>query len=139
MLQYQKKLIEAHYGFLKCRMEGNVLVCRGTITSVDYSQPYVVEIRCVCGFEPYTKIVTPADIVPCKEIHMYDDHSLCLHYPPDMKWGERTAIYRYTIPWLIEWITYYEIYLLNGGHWEGPESPAHITEFDKNRTEDVEV
>lgn len=136
MLLHQKRLMEAHYSFLKCRMEGKVLVCRGSIESPDFSQLYVVEIRCVCGYEPSTKIVSPGDIVPSKEIHMYDDHTLCLHYPPDMKWSERTNIYQYTIPWLIEWILYYEIYLKNGGFWEGPESPTHITEYDKNRTEE---
>jgi hypothetical protein len=139
MLQYQKKLIEEHYEFLNCRIEKNVLICRGTIISPNFSQPYSVEIRCVCGYEPSTKILAPADIMPNKDIHMYDDHTLCLHYPPDMKWTERTSIYRYTIPWLIEWITYYEIYLINGRVWEGPESPTHITEFDKNRTEDIDL
>lgn len=69
---------------------------------------------------------------PNKTIHMYKDHSLCLSYPPDIKWTERTNIHEYTIPWLSEWILYYELYLINGGDWEGKESPVHFTERDKN-------
>ncbi|NNV53869.1 hypothetical protein [Limnovirga soli] len=67
---------------------------------------------------------------------MYSDHSLCLHYLKDMKWNGWTEIYKYTIPWAIEWIHYYEVYLVNGNKWEGPESPVHFTEFDKNKYED---
>lgn len=138
MLLYQKKLIEQHYQFLHCRIEKDVLVCRGVITSADYKNEYKVEIRCVYGCEPYTKILEPVDIIPSNEIHMYPDHSLCLHYTQDMKWSARTLIYEYTIPWLVEWIVYYELYLINGGKWEGPESPVHLMEADKNVAEDNE-
>lgn len=118
-------------------MEGAVLVCKGIITSPDHRHCYKVEVRCVYGNEPYVKIIEPASIEPSVYIHMYDDHSLCLHYPPDMKWHSRIFIYEYTIPWLIEWTLYYELYLFNGGKWEGPESPVHITQNDKNISEDL--
>jgi hypothetical protein len=138
MLHHQKKLIEQHYKFLKCKIEKNVLVCRGTISSPDYKHEYKVEIRCVYGLEPYVKIIEPTAIIPSVDIHVYDDHSLCLHYPPDMQWHARVPIYEYTIPWLVEWVVYYELYLLNGGKWEGPVSPVHFTESDKNMAADVE-
>ncbi len=63
---------------------------------------------------------------------MFNDHSICLHYPPDMFWTEKIKIYQFTVPWISEWIIYYEIYLLNGGKWEGRESPVHFTESDVN-------
>jgi hypothetical protein len=139
MLLYQKKLIEQHYQFMRCRIENNVLVCRGVIASPDYKNEYKVEIKCVYGCEPYTQILEPADIVPSINIHMYPDHSLCLHYPPDMRWSARTPISDYTIPWLVEWIVYYELYLVNGGKWEGPESPVHFTSADMNVAKNVEL
>jgi hypothetical protein len=138
LLLHQRGLIEQHYSFLKCEMVGNVLVCRGEISSPVYKNRYKVEIRCVYGLEPYVKIVEPSTITPSVEIHMYKDHSLCLHYPKDMKWHARVPIYAYTIPWLVEWIVYYELYMINGGKWEGPESPFHIKEEDKNVSEDYE-
>lgn len=68
---------------------------------------------------------------------MFKDHSLCLHYPPDKKWSGWTPIYQFTIPWLVEWIYYYEIYLVNGGFWEGSESPVHFSQADINVGEDI--
>jgi hypothetical protein len=68
---------------------------------------------------------------------MYGDHSLCLHYPADMKWSGHTPLYKYTIPWIAEWILFYELYLINGGKWKGRESPVHLKEEEKNIKEDL--
>ena len=138
LLFQHQKAIGGHFPFFKCKFEGNVLICAATISKDDYRNVYKVEIRCVAGFEPSTKIVEPNSIVPCIEIHMYPNHTLCLHYPPDMKWTGWTPIYRYTIPWLLEWIHYYEIYLINGNVWEGPESPVHFTNADQNVAEETD-
>lgn len=91
----------------------------------------------MAGNEPKSTILYP-EINPSPKIHMYNDQSLCLHYPPDMKWNEKTDIYQYTIPWISEWIIFYEIYLVNGNIWEGKESPVHITEREKNINQDSE-
>lgn len=138
ILYNQQKLIEQHYNFLKCKIKQGVLVCTGWIISENYANKYNVEISCTVGNEPYCKILEPLDITPSQKIHMYDDHSLCLHYPPDKKWTSWTPIYRFTIPWLLEWIIYYEIFLINGGYWEGPESPYHFNEDEKNIKVDTE-
>ncbi len=132
VLLNQKNLIEQHYSFLRSEICNNVLICTGTIPIGDYKYEYKVEIRYVCGHEPLTKILKPEDILPSHEIHMYQDHSLCLHYPKDMKWTASTEVYRYTIPWVVEWIVYYELFLENGGIWEGPESPVHFRESERN-------
>lgn len=139
ILVHQKAMIDARFSFLQTAVRKNILTCSGWITSPLYKHKYKVEITCVVGYEPYCKIVEPADIKPCQEIHMHDDHSLCLSYPEDMKWTSWTPIYQYTIPWLVEWPLYYEIFLLNGGKWEGPESPVHFTEQDKNKDCDQEI
>lgn len=137
ILQYHMKLMQKHYNFLDYKINDNVLICSGWIINADYENRYKVEIRCVAGYEPHCKILQPAEIIPSKEIHMYENHSLCLHYPKDMNWNGWTLIYKYTIPWVSEWIHYYELYLVNGGKWEGPESPVHFTEEDKNIEEDL--
>lgn len=131
-------MIEQHFSFLQLKIKDNVLICSGWVTSDNYKNKYKIEIRCVAGKEPFCKVLEPTDIKPCKEIHMYENHSLCLHYPPDMKWSSWTPIYQYTIPWVVEWPLYYEIYLENGGHWEGPESPVHFTDQDRNLDTDIE-
>lgn len=131
VLSYQQKLLEEFYPFLTCCIQNTVLICTGWLQPEDCKQEYRIKIEYVAGHEPKSTILSPK-IEPCREIHMYSDHSLCLHYPPDMKWNEKVKIYQYTIPWISEWIVFYEIYLLNGHKWEGRESPTHLTEDDKN-------
>jgi len=117
------------------RYKNNVLICTGTLQPEGCTERYKIKIEYVVGFEPKTTITKP-DIFPSKHIHMYKDHSLCLHYPPDMRWNEKIKIYEYTIPWISEWIVLYEIYKITG-KWEGKESPVHIRESDKNINVDV--
>jgi len=136
-LCYQQELIEKAYDFFDCRIIRNVLTCTGSIQPDNCNSIYKVKIECVAGLEPKTTILSPY-IEPSVKIHMYKDHSLCLHYPPDMKWGVQTMIYMYTIPWISEWIIFYELYLVNGGKWLGRESPTHITERDKNKNTDTD-
>lgn len=134
---YQKKLVEENYDFLKCTIINNVLVCIGWISCDSLGIKYKIKVEYVAGHEPKSTILFPV-IEPSKEIHMYRDHSICLHYPPDMKWTEKTRVYLHTIPWICEWIVYYELYKINGNKWLGRESPNHIQESDKNINADVE-
>lgn len=69
---------------------------------------------------------------------MYKDRSICLSYPPDIIWHERSRVAELTVPWLAEWLVYYEIYLLNGNIWEGPQSPSHLTEETMNVNADID-
>ena len=137
LLLKQKKLLESHFTFLNCRIHKKVLVCTGFVSPNGCKVRYRVKIEYVAGCEPKTTILEPY-IEPCKEIHMYQDHSLCLHYPPDLPWNEKILIHEYTIPWLIEWIVYYELYLINGNVWEGSESPTHFTECERNINKNID-
>lgn len=137
ILQYQKNLIEKHFTYLKCIIRrDNVLICKGSIKPLQCINRYDIKIEYIAGYEPKTTILFP-EIEPCREIHMYKDHSICLFYPPDMTWNEKTKVYQYTIPWISEWIIYYELYLINGNIWEGRESPIHIQEKDKNINKNI--
>lgn len=115
---FQKKHIEKYYNFLKCRIVNNTLICCG------YFQPencdrYKVRIKFLAGRIPEVMILSP-DILPLEDIHRYKGGSLCLFYPLDMKWKDTTKISEFTIPWIFEWILYYEIWKLTG-LWEGAE------------------
>lgn len=131
VLMTQRKLLEKNFSFLNCHIHQNVLVCTGKITDQDWKHFYHIKIECVAGMEPKSTILYPV-IQPSRDIHMYPDHSLCLSYDGDVIWNERTELYRYTIPWITEWIHYYEIYLINGCIWEGPESQTHMRIEDMN-------
>ena len=135
LLIIQKKLIEENFSFLKCNIRNRVLICTGSIQPEGCGR-YNIKIEYVAGLEPKSTILSH-EIEPSKEIHMYNDRSICLYYPPDMAWNEKTHVYKYTIPWISEWIVFYELYLVNGNIWEGRESPAHIKESDKNINKNI--
>lgn len=136
VLLNQKRLIEKHFNYLSCNICNYVLICTGGIQPSNCKNEYRIKIEYVVGKEPKTTILSP-EIDPSPHIHMYQDHSLCLHYTPDMKWNEKTKIYLFTIPWISEWIIFYELYISNGGKWLGKESPYHIREHEKNVNKDT--
>jgi hypothetical protein len=131
VLTTQQLMLEKNFSFLNCYIHRGVLICTGKLDDVDWKDRYHIKIECVAGKEPKSTIIYPV-IPPSRDIHMYSDHSLCLSYDGDVIWNARTELYRYTIPWIVEWIHYYEIYLSNGGKWEGPESMAHLRIEDMN-------
>ena len=128
-LRMQKYHIEANYDYLSCKIDWsqNKLICVGSLKPLESTDLYRIKIDYKVGYPPKVYILSP-DIRPSKHIHMYSDKSLCLFYEPDLKWTEKTQIFKYTIPWISEWIIFYELYLLNGNVWKGKESPFHICE-----------
>lgn len=122
---FQKYFINKHFTFLRSRIENGKLICRGQLQPEGCSS-YDVKIEFTAGYPPIVKIVN-LKVESKFEVHMYDCGSLCLYYPADMKWKDHTKISEYTIPWITEWIYYYEVWKLTG-QWKGPESPAHIKE-----------
>ena len=120
----QKKEIELKYKFLKCKIKNDTLICKGLI-STEGCNTYRVRIEYRAGNFPQVYIVEPR-IIPNGEIHIYKEGCLCLFYPGDMRWKDSTSIAEHTIPWIYEWIIYYELYLLTG-KWEG-EYVEHRTQ-----------
>lgn len=118
LAHYQKHFIEKNYDFLKCRIENDTLICVGEVQP-ENCEKYKIRIDFRAGHYPKVFIISP-QIRYCSEIHVYNDQSLCLFYPPDMKWKDTTQIANYTIPWTIEWIVLYELWQLTG-KWEGAE------------------
>jgi len=127
-LMLHKHHIEKAYECFKCSVSGRnqSLTCKGVLQPLDYIQPYEVEIKVFCGRSPRVYIMNPT--VPYdKNIHMYKQGHLCLYYPRDMYWASNTSITEYTIPWINEWIIYYELYKISGV-WGGPVAPHGIIE-----------
>ena len=115
-----KQEIEKKFSFLKCRIENDTLICRGEFKP-DNCKPYNIKIEFRAGTFPQVYILNPI-IKPNADIHIYREGSLCLFYPGDLKWKDSTSIAEHTIPWIFEWILFYELYLLTGV-WEGEFVP----------------
>ena len=119
----QKKELEKMFSFLKYRIENDTLLCRGIVQPVGCNK-YEIKIEFRAGTFPQVYILSP-DIQPNADIHIYKEGSLCLFYPGDLQWKGTTSIAEYTIPWIFEWIIYYELYLLTGS-WEGDYKPHGV-------------
>lgn len=116
----QQRWIEQTYpGVFTCTVERGVLTCVGTVRPTDDCAAYRVCLKYVPG-EPPQVFINSHPIKPGKAIHMYSNGALCLHYPPDLSWKHRTSVAAYTVPWVLEWIVCYELWLLTR-KWEGAQ------------------
>jgi hypothetical protein len=128
MLFLQKKLVEKEFICLKCTIHshGLLLTCKGILQPLESIEPYYIVIKHVPGSTPKVFVKNPK-IEYDPNIHMYKSGNLCLYYPADFSWNASTAFAHYLIPWVNEWIIYYELYKISGV-WEGPAAPHEIME-----------
>lgn len=123
VLCVQKLKIERQYNCFRCRIlnHGQSMVCTAMLQPLHYTDEYEVEM--IFSGKSVPKIYLKSPKIPVNyEIHMYAEGNLCLFYPPDFKWTESTSAADSIIPWINEWIVYYEIYKISGV-WEGPAAP----------------
>lgn len=104
--------LQRRFPFVSCRIKDDTLVCRGTFQP-DGCDAYDFRIEHRAGESPQV-FITNIDIANRAECHIYSNGSLCLYYPGDQKWTDRTSIADCTIPWIYEWIVNYELYKLTG-------------------------
>lgn len=118
----EKKLIEANYNFLRCRMVNGKLICIGTTKPTAYSKEYKFKLIYDGVSTPEVFVVSP-QIDYNDEIHMFPkNNSLCLFHSKtdDFVWDFRKHnLFDTIIPWTLEWFVYYELYLITG-KWEHP-------------------
>lgn len=117
---YQKYHIDKTYNCFKTRINDGVLVCTGEIQPDPSCKSYKVRIEYMAGNQPQVYIKSP-ELIESNQIHVYREGFLCLFDPSETRWKDNMKLSEYTIPWLVEWILYYELWLLTG-KWEGPES-----------------
>jgi hypothetical protein len=118
----QKKEIEMHFKCFTCVANNNELNCRGVLQPIDIIEPYTIQIQFKANTSPRVYVKSPKIIADSK-IHVYPKGNLCLYYPKEFVWTNDTSIAKNIIPWINEWIVYYENYKINGGKWLGPEAP----------------
>lgn len=123
-LAYEMYLLKQHYNFIKCKIDiNNVLLCVFEFKSKSFKNEYEIKIE-YDGDKPPLAFIKQPVIQPSSTIHMYNNKSLCLYYPPDHRL-RRDVISKYIVPWIYEWIYNYEIYLITGV-WEAAEAPHDI-------------
>lgn len=115
---------------LRCRFvgrgRGTRLVCRGALRPSPVTRTYEVRIEYTAGGAPHAFVEAPHLVgrpdVPAIP-HTYSSlpgaaTEACLFYPPDGDWREDRPLAATVVPWLLEWLVFYELWL-STGVWQG--------------------
>lgn len=96
-------------------------MCRGTIRPTDRSTRYYIEVRYRDGGSPQVRVLEPR-IEYSAKIHMYKSGTFCLYDSRNQPWQSTYHLCDTILPWVAEWLVYYEIFLMTG-KWIGNEAP----------------
>lgn len=102
------------------RVRGGVLHWRGPIQPSDVSPEYQIVLDYRAGAVPDVRVAHPklerreGDLPP----HLYPGERLCLYLPSNGEWTPAMVIADTIIPWTVEWLLHYEIWLAVG-EWTG--------------------
>lgn len=117
----QKQLVEKYFPCFHCRFLNRRLTCKGQITPSEDCDTYTISIS--YPFEGVPRVwVTHPQVSPSTRTHVYRNGDLCLYEPRESPWGRLDNIHQKIIPWMAEWLVFYELYLISG-KWLGPEAP----------------
>lgn len=119
-LALQSFLIRKHFPCFTCSLRHRVLECEGRITPCEECQPYRIRIRLSLGGIPSVRVLDPP-IMPHGKIHMYSNGDLCLYDHRDQPWKATDNLHQKIVPWIAEWLVFYELFLITG-EWQGPEA-----------------
>ena len=115
---FQMHLINKNFPCFSCNLRGNRhLYCIGNVTPYEGGNTYRITIDYTPPLAPRVRILKPS-IDPKHEIHMYRSGDLCLFDPRESPWKSHYNISDKTIPWIAEWLIFYELFLLTG-EWKG--------------------
>ncbi|MBY3123484.1 hypothetical protein ACC764_27550 [Rhizobium ruizarguesonis] len=97
---------------------------------------YRIEVRYAVGSNPEVRILSPElERLPGNEEgslpHVYgpsSDPTLCLYDPLTDEWNSTMLIAEKIIPWTIDWLTFYEFWLMTGVWSGGGRHPTPLTE-----------
>ncbi len=102
------------------RIAGAILVCRGSLKPLDICGRHTVRIEYRVGQNPSAWVDglpgPNGEASPRKIPHRYRDGSICLFY--GREWTADKAIAQTIVPWLLEWLVFYEGWLATG-EWQG--------------------
>ena len=113
---------EKEFKWLSFEVKGKLLEGKGTLEL--NSRKYHLKLLCSPFFPNRFERVTveTKNLIKCADTHFNGDGSLCLYHPIfDLK-GQPYLNLVEVIPWISEWVYYYDKYL-EYRVWLGPEYP----------------
>ena len=116
-LPHQQAAINQNYPTTEvCRIDRRKLVWIGLLKPTPLSETYNVKIVYELGEFPKVWVINPVLIkrsgvdIP----HMYSQERLCLFLPGEDSWRSDKLIANTIMPWISEWLYFYEIWHATG-------------------------
>ncbi|WP_378106315.1 hypothetical protein [Chryseobacterium sp. sg2396] len=122
MQQYAALKRDYNYGDIK--IIGDRLIWEGKLKSSPIGDEYLIKISYKKNDVPKIFVLQPENLkLPegkNRLMHVYDHEKqrLCLYYPDAKEWTNKKTIASTILPWAIEWLYHYEIWLITG-NWTG--------------------
>jgi len=111
-------------------IQKGVLTCIIRLQPTQHSIEYKVLVKFRIGYWPSARILEPKEIAQInghKPHHLYNRYEngkerLCVFYTKGHEWNDNMFIAEAYIPWIITWLSAYEIWQI-AGVWVYPEAP----------------
>ena len=106
-------------------IQRNRLVWEVDLLPTPLSELYTVRLRYKLAKPPKIEVLKPELIVPQgKRLpHTYSGDRLCLYYPGSGDWRGDMLLSKTIVPWISEWLYYYELWLVTGEWYGGGVHP----------------
>lgn len=123
--------LKGKYVVLKDHLTNNSFFCQIVVCPTPLSIEYTLKVV----FEPDQKIPFSVYVINPKPLklaegairleHVYDNQKqrLCLYHPKKRQWDRSMLLSETVIPWAVEWLYFYEIWLCTGEWLGGGEHP----------------
>lgn len=117
-----KKLFPESTAKIQC----GLLVWQGNLRPSPLSRSYKVRILYRLTETPAVEVVEPTleDRLGEAPPHMYPGRRPCLYSPKRFEWNESMRLSETIVPWLSEWLLFYEIWHATGEWCGGGEHPT---------------
>jgi hypothetical protein len=113
-LEFHARSLNLSFPDAECSIVGQTLIWRGKLTPDYFCRTYDVEIEYKAFERPIVRVSPIGMEIPVRklDIHMYEDGSLCLYNNDNKEWNSNIALAKSIIPWICEWLYFYEIWLV---------------------------
>jgi len=116
--------------------DSGAIVATGRMKPDAICREYKVRIR-YSGTYPVVTVVDPPLVqLPTGERlpHTYDNRQVCLYHPDYQEWSRDKSIADTIVPWVSEWLYFYELWLACGEWLGGGVHPRRKTPYRKGAT-----
>jgi hypothetical protein len=127
------------YPHFRCWVKGAALCAVGAIRPTARSVAYKVRIAYRVGKPPDVYVLSP-ELEPHEPggrlPHVYPGDRLCLYLPGADEWTAEMSLAHTIVPWIAEWLFFYETWRVLGVWLGGGVEPVPHTTIRKKATEE---